>query len=93
MRQIRKDLIKGSAIAGLLALLLAFVATQSIGRRLLRITDFAERVAAGDLSARIQEGVGDEIAHVASALDKTARKLEEGFRAIWRTAGRRWRRC
>ena len=66
----------------LLALLLAFVATQSIGRRLLRITDFAERIAAGDLTARIQEGAGDEIAHVASALDKTARKLEEGFSAL-----------
>ena len=77
--EIRRDLIKGSAIAGLLALLLVLVATQSIGRRLMRITDFAERVAAGDLSARIQEGSGDEIAHVASALDKTARKLEEGF--------------
>ncbi len=80
--EIRRDLIEGSAVAALLALLLAFVATQSIGRRLLRITDFAERVAAGDLSARIQEGAGDEIAHVASALDKTARKLEEGFSAL-----------
>jgi two-component system, OmpR family, phosphate regulon sensor histidine kinase PhoR len=80
--QIRRDLIKGSAIAALLALLLAFVATQSIGRRLLRITEFAERIAAGDLSARIQEGSSDEIAHVAAALDKTARKLEEGFHAL-----------
>ncbi|MGC2112127.1 MAG: ATP-binding protein [Candidatus Korobacteraceae bacterium] len=81
-RQIRRDLIEGSALAGLFALLLAFVATQSIGRRLVRITDFAERVAAGDLSARIQEESSDEIAHVASALDKTARKLEEGFRTV-----------
>jgi len=80
--QIRRDLIQGSAIAALLALFLAFLATQSIGRRLLRITDFAERVAAGDLSARIQESASDEIAHVATALDKTARKLEEGFRAL-----------
>ena len=80
--QIRRDLMKASAIAALLALLLALVATQSIGRRLLRITEFAERVAAGDLSARIQEESSDEIAHVASALDKTARKLEDGFRAV-----------
>lgn len=80
--QIRRDLLKGSSIAAILALLLAFVATQSIGRRLLRITEFAERIAAGDLSARIQEGATDEIAHVATALDKTARKLEEGFRAL-----------
>ncbi len=81
-RHIRWDLAEASAVAALLALLLAFLATQSIGRRLLRITDFAERVAAGDLSARIQEESTDEIAHVASALDKTARKLEEGFRAV-----------
>ena len=76
------DLLEASAVAVLLALLLAFAATQSIGRRLLRITDFAERIAAGDLSARIQEGSSDEIAHVAAALDKTARKLEEGFSAV-----------
>jgi two-component system phosphate regulon sensor histidine kinase PhoR len=81
-RRIRWDLAEASALAALLALLLAFAATQSIGRRLLRITDFAERVAAGDLSARIQEESTDEIAHVASALDKTARKLEEGFHAV-----------
>jgi len=81
-RRIRLELIKGSAIAVLVALLFAFIATQSIGRRLMRITDFAERVAAGDLSARIEEESGDEIAHVASALDKTARKLEDGFSAL-----------
>ena len=39
-------------------------------------------MAAGDLSARIEEESSDEIAHVASALDKTARKLEDGFRAV-----------
>jgi two-component system phosphate regulon sensor histidine kinase PhoR len=80
--KIRADLAKASALAALLALLLAFLGTQSIGRRLVRITDFAERVASGDLSARIQESSSDEIAHVASALDKTARKLEEGFNAV-----------
>ena len=81
-RQVRNNLLKTTAIATLLALALAFVATQSIGRRLVRITAFAERVAAGDLSARIQEESSDEIAHVASALDKTARKLEDSFRAV-----------
>lgn len=81
-RHVRNDLLKSSAIAVLIALVLAFLATQSIGRRLARITDFAERVAAGDLSARIQEESSDEIAHVASALDKTARKLEASFRAV-----------
>jgi len=81
-QRVRRDLIEGSALAALLAMVLAFLGTQSIGSRLVRITDFAERVAAGDLSARIQEESSDEIAHVASALDKTARKLEDGFRAL-----------
>ena len=81
-RHVRNDLLKSSAVAALIALVLAFIATQSIGRRLARITDFAERVAAGDLSARIEEESTDEIAHVASALDKTARKLEDGFRTV-----------
>ena len=81
-RQVRGNLLKTTGVAALIAMVLAFVATQSIGRRLVRITAFAERVAAGDLSARIQEGSSDEIAHVAMALDKTARKLEDGFRAV-----------
>ena len=81
-RRVRNDVLKSSAVAALIALVLAFTATQLIGRRLARITAFAGRIAAGDLSARIQEESGDEIAHVASALDKTARKLEEGFRAV-----------
>jgi len=81
-QRIRRELLEGSALAALLAMVLAFLGTQSIGHRLIRITDFAERVAAGDLSARIEEESGDEIAHVASALDKTARKLEDGFRAL-----------
>ena len=81
-RRVRNDVLKSSAVAALVALVLACIATQLIGRRLARITDFAERIAAGDLSARIQEESGDEIAHVASALDKTARKLEDGFRAV-----------
>jgi two-component system, OmpR family, phosphate regulon sensor histidine kinase PhoR len=81
-RQVRNALIKSSAVAVLIAIVFAFFATQSLGKRLRRITDFAERVAAGDLSARIQENSSDEIAHVATALDKTARKLEDGFRAL-----------
>ncbi len=81
-QEVRNSLLKASAVAALLAMVLAFIATQSIGRRLVRITAFAERVAAGDLSARIEEESSDEIAHVASALDKTARKLEEGFEAV-----------
>ena len=43
---------------------------------------FADRIAAGDLAARIEETSGDEIGQVAAALDKTARHLEESFAAL-----------
>jgi two-component system phosphate regulon sensor histidine kinase PhoR len=81
-RRIGRDLLEGALVAALIAMFLAVIATYTIARRLVRITDFAERIAAGDFSARIQEESTDEIAHVASALDKTARKIEDGFRAL-----------
>ena len=43
---------------------------------------FADRIAAGDLTARIDEESGDEIGQVATSLDKTARHLEESFAAL-----------
>jgi len=60
-------------------MLVAAAASQYVGLRLQRIVDFAERVAAGDLTARIASSSTDEIGKVASALDKTARRVEESF--------------
>jgi two-component system phosphate regulon sensor histidine kinase PhoR len=79
---IRSNLLRESALALLLALLLAAVISEVITRRLRRIVRFAEQVAAGDLTARIAESGGDEIAQVAMALDRTARRLEENFAAV-----------
>src|SRR6476469_3045899 len=79
---IRSNLLRATALALLLALLLAMVIAEVISRRLRRIVRFAEQVAAGDLTARIAETGGDEIAQVAMALDRTARRLEENFAAI-----------
>ena len=81
-QQVRRTLLVSSALALGVALLIAAIAAQYTTRRLRRIVTFAEQVAAGDLSARIAETSGDEIGHVASALDKTARKLEESFAAL-----------
>lgn len=78
-RNVRRSLIIGSAIALLVALVIALVFAYMVERRLRRIVAFAERVAAGDLSARIAETSGDELAVVARSLDRTARKLEENF--------------
>ena len=82
LASIRSNLLRATALALLLALLLAMVIAEVISRRLRRIVRFAEQVATGDLAARIAETGGDEIAQVAIALDRTARRLEENFAAV-----------
>ena len=51
-------------------------------RRLERITQFAKRIAHGDLGARISENLGDEIGQLSASLDQTARQLEESFAVL-----------
>jgi two-component system phosphate regulon sensor histidine kinase PhoR len=80
--QARRSLLVGSTIALIVAMLLAAVIAQLMAQRLQHIVKFAERIADGDLSARISQRSNDEIAMVASALDRTARKLESSFAAI-----------
>jgi len=77
--QVRRNLVEASLVALLFSLLLAALAAQSIARRLQRITGFAERVASGDLGARIADSSSDEITQVATALNKTAQRLQENF--------------
>ena len=72
----------GSLIAFLFATLLAAAASYYVARRLRRIVEFAERIAAGDLTARIDSNSVDEIGQVAGALDITARQLEESFARV-----------
>ena len=79
---IRRNLVRATILALLLALVLAVIIAQTISARLKRIVRFAEQVAAGNLSARIAESGGDEIAQVAMALDRTARRLEDNFSAV-----------
>jgi two-component system, OmpR family, phosphate regulon sensor histidine kinase PhoR len=80
--QVGSTLLVASLVAFLVALLVAGVAAQLTARRLQRIVQFSERVAAGDLGARIAEGSSDEIGKLAAALDKTARHLEDNFAAL-----------
>jgi len=78
----RYTLWPGAIISAIVALALAAFAAQSTSRRLQRIVRFAQQIASGDLQARIAETSGDEVGQVAAALDKTARQLEESFRAV-----------
>ena len=79
---VRRTLLWTSGLAALAAVALALIAAQSVERRLRRIVEFAGRIAAGDLSARIAEDSSDEIGQVAMALDSTAHRLEHSFRNV-----------
>ncbi len=81
-RRVHRALLLGSLMAFVIVMLLAAVGAQYTARRLQRIVYFAERIAAGDLTARISATSVDEIGQVATALDKTARKVEESFLAV-----------
>lgn len=77
--QIRRNLVEASLLILLVFTLLAAIAAHSISKRLARITEFAERVAGGNLGARITDSSSDEITQVATALNKTAQRLQENF--------------
>ena len=81
-RRVHRALLLGSGIAFVIIMLLAALAAHYTARRLQRILRFAEQVSAGDLTARISATSLDEIGQVATALDKTARRVEESFLAV-----------
>jgi two-component system phosphate regulon sensor histidine kinase PhoR len=80
--RVHRTLLLGSGLAFVVALIVAGIAAHSTARRLQRIVEFAERIAAGDLAARIAEGSRDEIGQLAAGLDKTAHQLETSFVAL-----------
>jgi two-component system phosphate regulon sensor histidine kinase PhoR len=83
--QVHMRILWASMIAVVAATILAGLMAQLIARRLQRVVVFAEQIATGNLSARVAESSHDEIAQVASALDRTARKWEESFAALERS--------
>ena len=81
-RPLAVALFWGSLSAFVFAMMVAAVASHYVGRRLQRIVSFAERVAGGDLTARIASTSTDEIGQVAAALDKTTRRVEESYARV-----------
>jgi two-component system phosphate regulon sensor histidine kinase PhoR len=79
---LRRDILLASLVSLLLATLLAAFFARRVAQRLRRIVVFAERIAAGDLSARVEERDLDEISAVARALDATASRLEHTFHSL-----------
>jgi two-component system phosphate regulon sensor histidine kinase PhoR len=80
--QVRRRLLWGSAVALLIALLIASTASVFTSRRLERIVDVAARIEQGDLRARVSDTPLDEIGRVAAAIDKTAGQVEKSFAAV-----------
>ena len=80
--QVHRRLLWGSALALLIALLIAASWSVWTARRLERIVDVAVRIEQGDLRARVNDKPLDEIGRVAAAIDKTAGQVELSFAAV-----------
>jgi len=80
--QVRRHLIWGSALALIIALLIAAPWSVWTSRRLERIVNVAARIERGDLRARVDDLPPDEIGLVAAAIDKTAGQIERSFDAV-----------
>ncbi len=80
----------GGVVALLIALPLAFTGTRFITGRLHRFVDFADKIAGGDLTARIADSSArfpaasqnDEIGRTAASLDHAAQQMAEAFAEI-----------
>jgi two-component system phosphate regulon sensor histidine kinase PhoR len=82
LASVRRSLLISSLLAFAVSAVISALAANLIAGRLHLIVQFLDRIAAGDLTARIGEKSEDEIGHVAAALDKTARRLESSFAAL-----------
>jgi two-component system, OmpR family, phosphate regulon sensor histidine kinase PhoR len=77
-----RAVLLGAGVALLVSVLIAALAAGFTGRRLENIIQFSERVAGGDLTARVGGSSWDEIGQIAAELDKAARHLEESFASL-----------
>jgi two-component system phosphate regulon sensor histidine kinase PhoR len=76
------ELLQAAGISLLAGALIALAGAGSVTRRLRRIEIFAREIADGNLSAQLPESGSDEIASLATLLDKTARRVETNFREL-----------
>jgi len=73
-----------SAIVAILAgLLLALAIARSIARPILRLTDTAQQIQAGDLGARAEVTTGDEIGILGNVFNSMTSKLRETLQSLW----------
>jgi len=73
---VHRYLLQASLAALAFAVLLSFLMTRKLLRPLSHMADMTRKVAAGDLSARVNIDSGDEVGELARAFDKMADSLE-----------------
>ena len=77
-----REALWSGLIALAVALPLAAWAASGITSRLQRVVTFARRMAQGDLTARLAQHGGDELAAMEAALNQTAERLGQNFAEI-----------
>jgi two-component system phosphate regulon sensor histidine kinase PhoR len=82
LHRLGREALWSGLIALMVALPIAAWAASRIALRLQRVVDFAGRIAQGDLSARLDDARGDELAAMEAALNQTAERLGQSFAEI-----------
>ncbi len=79
---VQRQLLFATGLALAISLVLGYMASYFIARRLKRIERSAELIAGGDLSAKVPETVEDEIGQLADTFNVMADRLREAFAQV-----------
>jgi signal transduction histidine kinase len=79
---VQRQLLLATVLALGISLLLGYMASYFIARRLKRIERSAEAIAGGDLSAKVPETVEDEIGQLADTFNVMADRLRSAFAQV-----------
>ena len=84
LRFINRRILMGGAVAALLAALVSLIVSRRISRPLEQMERGAARFARGDLSTPLPTPATEEMARLASALNRMASQLDERLRVVLR---------
>jgi two-component system sensor histidine kinase VicK len=79
---VQRQLLLATVLALAISLVLGYLASYFIARRLKRIERSAELIAGGDLSAKVPETVEDEIGQLADTFNVMADRLRSAFAQV-----------
>jgi diguanylate cyclase (GGDEF)-like protein len=84
VRRAEEDITDSMAKAALAALLVLVITTVLVTRPIRRLTEGAQRLAAGDLTTRVRRGGAREVDELAGAFNRMASELDGAERAVRR---------